>query len=64
MQSTFRAAMSKLATLEQIRLALIDCSEIILVPGALSFKGPSLPADKTMNDIETAVRRVFSFLVA
>ncbi|THV02690.1 manganese peroxidase isozyme precursor [Dendrothele bispora CBS 962.96] len=51
MATKFRAAMSKMAILGQKRSALIDCSDVIPVPKP-NAKTPSLPAGKTMHDIE------------
>ncbi|GLB44307.1 putative the amino acid sequence converted into a structural homology model presents the general folding and conserved residues forming the active site and substrate oxidation sites of a [Lyophyllum shimeji] len=55
LQSRFRAAMAKLATLGQVRSLLTDCSDVIPVPAALK-KTPTLPAGKTMADIEAACK--------
>ncbi|KAJ7936731.1 heme peroxidase [Mycena leptocephala] len=55
MTSKFRAAMSKMATLGQIRLLLTDCSDVIPVPKRLTTK-PFLPAGKTLKDIEAACK--------
>ncbi|KAJ6578484.1 manganese peroxidase isozyme precursor [Mycena capillaripes] len=53
MTSKFRAAMSKMATLGQIRELLTDCSEVIPVPKTLTTK-PFLPAGKTIKDVQVA----------
>ncbi|KAF4567777.1 Versatile peroxidase vpl1 [Pleurotus pulmonarius] len=53
LQSAFKAAMDKLATLGQDRSKLIDCSDVIPVPKPLSSKA-HLPAGLTMNNIEQA----------
>ncbi|KAJ6535206.1 heme peroxidase [Mycena vulgaris] len=53
MQTKFKAAMSKLATLGQVRGLLTDCSEVIPVPATITTK-PFLPAGKTMKDIQVA----------
>ncbi|KAF8063951.1 heme peroxidase [Lyophyllum atratum] len=53
LQSKFRAAMSKLATLGQNRAFLTDCSDVIPVPPTLK-KTPTLPAGKIMADIQAA----------
>ncbi|KAF7300884.1 Peroxidase [Mycena kentingensis (nom. inval.)] len=53
MTSKFRAVMSKLATLGNIRALLIDCSDVIPVPPPLS-RGTRLPAGKKMADIQAA----------
>lgn len=55
LQSAFKAAMDKLATLGQDRSKLIDCSDVIPVPKPLQSKA-HLPAGLTMNNIEQAVR--------
>jgi hypothetical protein len=55
LQSQFRAAMAKLATLGQVRAFLTDCSDVIPVPPTLK-KTPTLPAGKTMGDIEAACK--------
>ncbi|KAJ7291753.1 heme peroxidase [Mycena rebaudengoi] len=55
MTSKFRAAMSKMATLGQIRLLLTDCSDVIPLPKPLTTK-PFLPAGKTLKDIEAACK--------
>ncbi|KAK7455904.1 Versatile peroxidase vpl1 [Stygiomarasmius scandens] len=51
MANKFRAAMSKMAILGHSRHSLIDCSDVIPVP-APNAKTPSLPAGKTMSDVE------------
>ncbi|RDB18165.1 Versatile peroxidase VPL2 [Hypsizygus marmoreus] len=56
MQSKFRAAMSKMAILGQDRSRLIDCSDIIPVPMTPLAKSATLPAGKTMNDIQAACK--------
>ena len=40
---------------------MIDCSEVIPIPKDLTPEqlAPKLPAGKTMNDVEQAVRRLF-----
>ncbi|KAJ6563979.1 manganese peroxidase isozyme precursor [Mycena capillaripes] len=55
MTTKFRAAMSKLATLGQIRELLTDCSDVIPTAAPLT-KGPSLPAGKSMADIQAACK--------
>ncbi|KAJ7917467.1 fungal versatile peroxidase from pleurotus Eryngii [Mycena leptocephala] len=55
MTTKFRAAMSKLATLGQIRDLLYDCSDVIPKSVPLT-KGPSLPAGKKMSDIQAACK--------
>ncbi|KAJ6577683.1 manganese peroxidase 3 [Mycena capillaripes] len=53
LQSEFRAAMAKLAVIGQNTKNLIDCSDVIPVPKAVTGKA-HLPAGKTMSDIEQA----------
>ncbi|KAJ7352195.1 heme peroxidase [Mycena albidolilacea] len=53
MTTKFRAAMSKMATLGQIRELLTDCSDVIPVPPTITTK-PFLPAGKTLIDVEVA----------
>ncbi|KAJ6550426.1 heme peroxidase [Mycena vulgaris] len=55
MTSKFRKAMAKLATLGQIREFLTDCSDVIPTAPPLT-KAPSLPAGKSMGDIEAACK--------
>ncbi|KAJ3528950.1 hypothetical protein NM688_g7924 [Phlebia brevispora] len=53
MQTEFAAAMAKLAVVGQDTSLLVDCSEVIPIPG--DFTGSAyLPAGKTMDDIEQA----------
>ncbi|KAG6910464.1 vacuolar protein sorting-associated protein 1 [Tephrocybe rancida] len=54
LQSRFRNAMLKMSTLGNIVTALIDCSDVIPIPSA-ALKGPTLPAGKSMADIEASV---------
>ncbi|KAJ7916933.1 manganese peroxidase 1 precursor [Mycena leptocephala] len=53
LQSSFRAAMAKMAVIGQNTKTMIDCSDVIPVPKPLVGK-PHLPAGKTMKDIEQA----------
>ncbi|KAJ7201749.1 putative versatile peroxidase [Mycena rebaudengoi] len=53
LQSAFRAAFAKMALIGQTRSSLIDCSDVIPVPRAVTTK-PHLPAGKKMADIEQA----------
>nr|UDP83129.1 manganese peroxidase 2 [Cyathus bulleri]UES62902.1 manganese peroxidase 2 [Cyathus bulleri] len=53
MQADFKAAMLKLSVLGQNQANMIDCSEVIPVPKALTTK-PHLPAGFNMNQIEQA----------
>ncbi|KAJ7477706.1 heme peroxidase [Mycena latifolia] len=55
MTTKFRAAMSKMATLGQIREFLTDCSDVIPVPMPLTTK-PFLPAGKTLKDVQAACK--------
>ncbi|TBU54991.1 manganese peroxidase isozyme precursor [Dichomitus squalens] len=50
----FEAAMAKLATVGQNPRALTDCSEVIPVPKAVKLPAPTLPAGKTLEDIQAA----------
>ncbi|KIJ56820.1 class II peroxidase [Sphaerobolus stellatus SS14] len=54
LQSAFRAAMAKLAVLGHNRADLIDCSAAVPIPKPAIGKAATLPAGKTMNDIEQA----------
>ncbi|RDB18166.1 Versatile peroxidase VPL2 [Hypsizygus marmoreus] len=56
MQSKFRAVMAKMAVLGQVRSRLTDCSDIIPVPMNPLAKSASLPAGKTMQDIQAACK--------
>lgn len=58
MISKFRAAMAKLATTGQIRQLLTDCSEVIPVPVVAKSQAVTLPAGKSMADVQAAVRVV------
>ena len=54
MQTAFKAAMSKLATVGQDRSQMVDCSDVIPVPQP--FTGQAFfPPSLTHNDIEQAV---------
>ncbi|KAJ7352148.1 manganese peroxidase 5 [Mycena albidolilacea] len=53
LQSSFRAAMAKMAVIGQNTKTMIDCSDVIPVPKPVVGK-PHLPAGKTMKDIEQA----------
>ena len=54
MITKFENAMKKLATLGQDPKQLIDCSAVFPIPVA-KFKPPTLPAGKTLGDIEVSV---------
>ncbi|THU92899.1 manganese peroxidase 3 [Dendrothele bispora CBS 962.96] len=53
MQSEFKAAMLKLSLVGQDKRRLIDCSEVIPVPKAVTNK-PHLPAGSSLRDVERA----------
>jgi cytochrome c peroxidase len=55
MLSKFSAAMAKLAVVGQIPFFLTDCSDVIPIPKVLTT-GPTLPAGKTLADVQAAVR--------
>ncbi len=48
--------MSKLAVLGQNPRNLVDCSDIIPVPANTKLPPPTIPAGKSLADIEVAVR--------
>ncbi|RDX54993.1 manganese peroxidase 1 [Lentinus brumalis] len=54
MVSKFEAVMSKLAVLGQNPRNLVDCSDIIPVPANTKLPPPTLPAGKSLADIEVA----------
>ena len=54
MVTKFERVMVKLATLGQNPRELTDCSEVIPVPAAVKLPAPTLPAGKTLKDIEAA----------
>ncbi|RDX44800.1 manganese peroxidase isozyme precursor [Lentinus brumalis] len=56
MVSKFEKVMVKLATLGQNPRALTDCSEVIPVPKNVRLPPPTLPAGKTLKDVEAACR--------
>ncbi|KAG5220117.1 MnP-short, short manganese peroxidase [Salix suchowensis] len=56
MVSRFEKAMSKLATLGQVRSRLTDCSDVIPVPQGRLTKPVTIPAGRSMADVEAAVR--------
>ncbi|KAF7313068.1 Peroxidase [Mycena kentingensis (nom. inval.)] len=53
MASSFRAAMTKLATLGQTRSRLIDCSDVIPVPPRIN-NTPHFPAGQSRTNVEQA----------
>ena len=58
MVDRFTQAMMKLATVAQDPSKLIDCSEVIPMPNNSPLPPPMLPANKTLGDIQAAVRLV------
>jgi cytochrome c peroxidase len=54
MASSFKAAMEKLALVGQSTSSMIDCSEAVPVPLPAVKKPATLPAGKSMSDIEQA----------
>ncbi|KAJ7584950.1 putative versatile peroxidase [Mycena floridula] len=56
MTASFRAAMSKMATLGQNRALMVDCSDVIPVPKPLTKNVPTFPAGKTRADVQVACR--------
>lgn len=52
MVSAFEKAFVKLSLLGQNQKDMVDCSEVIPQPPAVTGNGPHLPAGKTMADIE------------
>ena len=59
----FEAVMSKLAVLGHNPRELTDCSEVIPVPANVQLPPATLPAGKTLKDIQAAVRRSRSLFV-
>ena len=55
MVTKFERVMAKLATLGQNPRQLVDCSEVIPVPAVSRLPPATLPAGKTLRDIEAAV---------
>ena len=56
MVAKFEAVMAKLAVLGQDPSTLVDCSDIIPVPANTALPPPTLPAGKSLADVEVAVR--------
>ena len=56
MVSAFEAVMAKMAILGQDPATLIDCSDVIPTPAAVTLPSPTLPAGKSLADVEAAVR--------
>ncbi|KAM5530526.1 hypothetical protein V8D89_015803 [Ganoderma adspersum] len=54
MVTKFEAAMAKLATLGQDPAELTDCSEVIPVPASVQLPAPTLPAGKSLADVQAA----------
>lgn len=55
LQSAFAAAFKRMSVIGHDINQMIDCSEVIPEPKPGSGKPATLPAGKTMNDIEQAV---------
>ena len=55
MVTKFEAVMRKLSTLGNNPLLLHDCSEVIPVPKAVTLPPPTLPASKSLADVQAAV---------
>ncbi|KAI0046471.1 class II peroxidase [Auriscalpium vulgare] len=56
MVTKFESVMARLATVGHNPNALTDCSDIIPVPKAANFGAPTLPAGKTLKDIDASCR--------
>ncbi|THH09970.1 hypothetical protein EW146_g8523 [Bondarzewia mesenterica] len=56
MVSKFEKVMSRLAVVGHNRNALVDCSEVIPVPKAVKLPAVTLPAGKTLRDVQAACR--------
>lgn len=54
MVTQFEAAMAKMALLGQDASTLVDCSDVIPTPQAAAASVATLPAGKTMDDVETS----------
>ena len=54
MVSKFEAVMAKLAVLGQDTSDFVDCSDVIPVPAAVQLPAPTLPAGKSLADIQAA----------
>ncbi|TFY81720.1 hypothetical protein EWM64_g2297 [Hericium alpestre] len=54
MVSKFESVMQRLATVGQNPRALTDCSEVIPVPKAVRLPAATLPAGKTLKDVQAA----------
>ncbi|KAI0705026.1 manganese peroxidase 1 [Cerioporus squamosus] len=54
MVAKFEAVMSKLAVLGQNPAHLVDCSDVIPVPANTKLPPPTLPAGKSLADVEAA----------
>ena len=52
----FEAAMAKMTVLGNDVSTLTDCSEVIPVPKAVKLPAPTLPAGKSLADIQASVR--------
>jgi cytochrome c peroxidase len=62
MREYFKIEMAKLAILGQDPAGLVDCSDVIPVPGPL-FGTAHLPAGSSMEDIESSVWPKFFFCI-
>ena len=51
----FERVMVKLATLGHNPNSLVDCSDVIPVPAAVRLPVPTLPAGKSLADVQAAV---------
>ena len=56
MVTKFETVMRKLATLGHNPALLTDCSEVIPVPASVQLPAPTLPAGKSLADVQAAVR--------
>ena len=55
MVAKFEAVMAKMAVLGQNTKKLVDCSDVIPVPASVKLPPPTLPAGKSLADVEAAV---------
>ena len=54
MVQKFTAAMQKLAVVGHDPSTLIDCSDVIPSPAAVTLPSPTLPAGKSLADVQAA----------
>ncbi|KAI0745319.1 manganese peroxidase isozyme precursor [Earliella scabrosa] len=54
MVAKFEAVMAKMAVLGQNTKKLVDCSDVIPVPASVKLPPPTLPAGKSLADVEAA----------